>query len=178
MKECCCKPQYSYGFDKNPEVTEHDRFKHQQPLQYREQRESYRRWSHGEGSSSMVSSWVSWHRSFKVPEFDLSLNWERVTYQLPAWKLTAGTKKSPNGKGKSSEPSISIIVFQPLIFTAADPRLVLCDLGSFEEARKAYRQSLGRLPMYYFSHVVHFNLESWIWRFHGKTCCKFTASYL
>ncbi|CAK9105723.1 unnamed protein product [Durusdinium trenchii] len=45
-----------------------------------------------------------------------------------------------------------------------DPRvwyllgLVLCDLGSFEEARKVYRQALCRLPMYYFSHVVHFNL--------------------
>ncbi|CAJ1420390.1 unnamed protein product [Effrenium voratum] len=47
---------------------------------------------------------------------------------------------------------------------SADPRvwyllgLVLCDLGSFEEARQVYRQALCRLPMYYFAHVVHFNL--------------------
>jgi len=47
---------------------------------------------------------------------------------------------------------------------AADPRiwyllgLVLCELGAFEEARLMYRQALGRLPMAYFSHAVHFNL--------------------
>ena len=47
---------------------------------------------------------------------------------------------------------------------ATDPRLwyllglVLCDLGSYAEAQKVYRQVLRSLPMAYFGHVVHFNL--------------------
>lgn len=36
--------------------------------------------------------------------------------------------------------------------------LVLCDLNAFKEARLIYQQVLGRLPMAYFGHVVHFNL--------------------
>lgn len=65
-----------------------------------------------------------------------------------------------------------------------DPRvwyllgLVLCDLGSFEEARKAYRQSLGRLPMYYFSHVVHFNLALLRSRDGDPGACAATAAAL
>lgn len=67
---------------------------------------------------------------------------------------------------------------------AKDPRvwyllgLLLCDLGSFEEARKAYRQALCRLPMYYFSHVVHFNLALLRSRDADAGACAASASAL
>lgn len=49
-------------------------------------------------------------------------------------------------------------------WAATDPRLwyllflILSKLGAFAQARTVYRQALGRLPMAYFGHVVHFNL--------------------
>lgn len=52
----------------------------------------------------------------------------------------------------------------PIGIAARDPRLwyllglILCDLGSFAEAKQVYRQVLSHLPMAQFGHVVHFNL--------------------
>ena len=46
--------------------------------------------------------------------------------------------------------------------------------GTYEDPAcqaQVYRQALCRLPMYYFAHVVHFNLDPWAFEI-GTGGCK------